>query len=104
MKYGTLLLHNGHEIDPNTGALSIPIYQASTFHQKDIDHPDPFDYARSEIRPGMPWKKPWLQLKTGLMLMLLLPEWLPFLHRLLFWSRAIIWWCRPTFMGGLSGF
>ncbi len=39
MKYGTLLLHNGHEIDPNTGALSIPIYQASTFHQKDIDHP-----------------------------------------------------------------
>ncbi len=47
MKYGTLLLHNGHEIDPNTGALSIPIYQASTFHQKDIDHPGPFDYARS---------------------------------------------------------
>ncbi len=47
MKYGTLLLHNGNEIDPQTGALSIPIYQASTFHQKDIDHPGPFDYARS---------------------------------------------------------
>ncbi len=47
MKYGTLLLHNGNEMDPQTGALSIPIYQASTFHQKDIDHPGPFDYARS---------------------------------------------------------
>ncbi len=47
MKYGTLLLHNGNEIDPHTGALSIPIYQASTFHQGDIDNPGPFDYARS---------------------------------------------------------
>ncbi len=47
MKYGTLLLHNGNEIDSQTGALSIPIYQASTFRQKDIDHPGPFDYARS---------------------------------------------------------
>jgi cystathionine beta-lyase/cystathionine gamma-synthase len=47
MKYGTLLLHNGNEIDPHTGALSIPIYQASTFHQRDIDNPGPFDYARS---------------------------------------------------------
>ncbi|HBF37227.1 MAG TPA: methionine biosynthesis PLP-dependent protein [Firmicutes bacterium] len=47
MKYGTLLLHNGHEIDPHTGALSIPIYQASTYHQGDIDKPGPYDYSRS---------------------------------------------------------
>jgi Cystathionine beta-lyases/cystathionine gamma-synthases len=47
MKYGTLLLHNGNEIDPHTGALSMPIYQASTFHQADIDHPGSYDYSRS---------------------------------------------------------
>jgi cystathionine beta-lyase len=47
MRYGTLLLHNGNEIDPHTGALSIPIYQVSTFHQGDIEHPGPYDYSRS---------------------------------------------------------
>jgi cystathionine beta-lyase len=47
MRYGTLLLHNGNEIDPHTGALSIPIYQVSTFHQKDIENPGPYDYSRS---------------------------------------------------------
>ena len=47
MKYGTRILHNGNEIDPHTGALSIPIYQASTFHQPDIDNPGRFEYSRS---------------------------------------------------------
>ncbi|SFS69749.1 aminotransferase class I/II-fold pyridoxal phosphate-dependent enzyme [Marininema halotolerans] len=53
MKFGTKLLHNGNEIDPITGAASIPLYQASTFHQADIDHPGEFDYARS----GNPTRK-----------------------------------------------
>ncbi|WP_091739894.1 aminotransferase class I/II-fold pyridoxal phosphate-dependent enzyme [Marininema mesophilum] len=53
MKFGTKLLHNGNEIDPITGAASIPLYQASTFHQTDIDHPGEFDYARS----GNPTRK-----------------------------------------------
>lgn len=47
MKYETLILHNGNEIDPNTGALSIPIYQASTYRQRDIDNPGKYDYSRS---------------------------------------------------------
>lgn len=47
MKYGTLILHNGNELDPRTGALSIPIYQASTYHQHDIEHPGEYDYSRS---------------------------------------------------------
>ncbi|GAB7388568.1 aminotransferase class V-fold PLP-dependent enzyme [Bacillaceae bacterium] len=45
--FGTKLLHNGNEIDPHTGAASIPLYQASTYHQFDIENPGPFDYARS---------------------------------------------------------
>lgn len=47
MKYNTLILHNGNEIDPYTGALSIPIYQASTYHQHDIDQPGKYEYSRS---------------------------------------------------------
>ncbi len=47
MKYATKILHNGNERDPHTGALSIPIYQVSTFHQDDIEHPGRYDYSRS---------------------------------------------------------
>jgi cysteine-S-conjugate beta-lyase len=47
MKYGTLILHNDNEVDPHTGALSIPIYQASTYHQFDVDNPGKYAYSRS---------------------------------------------------------
>ena len=47
MKYGTMILHNGNEVDPHTGALSIPIYQVSTFHQDDIDNMRKYGYSRS---------------------------------------------------------
>ena len=47
MKFGTKLIHNGNETDKATGALSIPIYQVSTYHQEDIDNPPPYDYSRS---------------------------------------------------------
>ena len=47
MKFGTKLIHNGYETDDATGALSIPIYQVSTFHQHDVTSRQPFDYSRS---------------------------------------------------------
>lgn len=47
MNFATKLLHGSTCIDPFTGASSVPIYQASTFHQADIDQPGTFDYARS---------------------------------------------------------
>jgi len=53
MKFGTKIIHNGYEIDKHTGALSIPIYQVSTYHQHDIDNPPEFDYSRS----GNPTRK-----------------------------------------------
>jgi len=53
MKFGTKLIHNGNEIDEVTGALSIPIYQTSTYHQKDIDAQQEYDYSRS----GNPTRK-----------------------------------------------
>jgi len=53
MKFGTKLIHNGNEIDKRTGALSVPIYQVSTYHQEDIDKRQEFDYSRS----GNPTRK-----------------------------------------------
>lgn len=47
MKFGTKVLHTGHEIDPATGAVSMPVYQASTFKQPCIENFGPYDYARS---------------------------------------------------------
>ena len=47
MKFATRLIHGSHAIDPATGALSIPVYQTSTFAQKSVDRFGKYDYARS---------------------------------------------------------
>ncbi|MNU65405.1 Cystathionine beta-lyase MetC [compost metagenome] len=46
-KFDTKLLHFGSEVDAATGASSVPIYQASTFHHHDIFNPPVHDYSRS---------------------------------------------------------
>ncbi|BFH64574.1 aminotransferase class I/II-fold pyridoxal phosphate-dependent enzyme [Paenibacillus azoreducens] len=46
-KFATKLLHFGSEIDSATGASSVPIYQASTFHHEDVFNPPVHDYSRS---------------------------------------------------------
>lgn len=45
--FATQLLHAGTQVDPVTGASSFPIYQASTFHQEDVDQPPTYEYGRS---------------------------------------------------------
>jgi len=47
LKFDTKLLHFGDEVDKATGASSVPIYQASTFHHFDIHNPPQHDYSRS---------------------------------------------------------
>ncbi|SNB45208.1 PLP-dependent aspartate aminotransferase family protein [Geobacter sp. DSM 9736] len=47
MKIGTRIIHTG-ETDERTGAVSVPIYQTSTFAQKSVDHFGKYDYARSD--------------------------------------------------------
>ena len=43
----TQILHGGPSIDPYTGALSTPIYPASTYHQPSVGTPQAFEYSRS---------------------------------------------------------
>ncbi|MEW9699640.1 PLP-dependent aspartate aminotransferase family protein [Paenibacillus sp. SI8] len=46
-KFATKLIHFGAEIDEATGASSVPLYQASTFHQSDLEVSPEYDYTRS---------------------------------------------------------
>ncbi|KRE83879.1 cystathionine gamma-synthase [Paenibacillus sp. Soil766] len=46
-KFATRLIHFGAEIDEATGASSVPLYQASTFHQADLETNQEYDYTRS---------------------------------------------------------
>jgi cystathionine beta-lyase len=46
-KFATRLIHFGAEIDPQTGASSVPLYQASTFHHFSLENPPEYDYTRS---------------------------------------------------------
>lgn len=64
MHFATRLLHNGNEIDPVTGAASIPIYQTSTFHQQ-IDEPGQFDYTRSGNPTRLALENTIAELETG---------------------------------------
>lgn len=48
MKFATKLIRNGNEIDKYTGALSIPIYQASTYDQRAVEGEAIYEYSRSE--------------------------------------------------------
>ena len=46
MKFGTKIIHGYNIIDESTGASSISICQASTFHQNDIDDDQKYTYSR----------------------------------------------------------
>ncbi len=49
----TTLIHGGNQIDERTGAVSIPIYQTSTFKQDGIGKNRGFEYSRT----GNPTRK-----------------------------------------------
>lgn len=47
MKFSTIAIHAGQEPDPATGAVSVPIYQTSTYAQEGIGKHKGFEYART---------------------------------------------------------
>jgi cystathionine gamma-lyase len=53
MHFETLAIHGGQGPDAAYGAVSMPIYQTSTFAFKGVNQPGPFDYSRS----GNPTRK-----------------------------------------------
>lgn len=47
MKYETLLIHGGIDGDKHTGAVTVPIYQTSTYAQQGIGKPKEYEYSRT---------------------------------------------------------
>ena len=48
MKFSTIAIHAGQEPDKTTGAVSVPIYQTSTYAQEGIGKHKGFEYARTQ--------------------------------------------------------
>ena len=48
MKFSSRAIHAGQEPDPTTGAVSVPIYQTSTYAQEGIGKHKGFEYARTQ--------------------------------------------------------
>ena len=48
MEFETLAIHDGQAPEPRTGAVSVPVYQTSTYEQDGIGRPRlGYDYSRS---------------------------------------------------------
>ena len=45
--FSTRAIHAGQEPDPTTGAVSVPIYQTSTYAQEALGRHKGFEYART---------------------------------------------------------
>src|SRR4051812_39124651 len=48
MGFATIAIHSGQEPDPTTGAVTIPIYQTSTYAQDGLGRHKGFEYARTQ--------------------------------------------------------
>ena len=47
MKFGTKTIHAGQHADPTTGAIMTPIYQTSTYIQKEPGDHKGYEYSRT---------------------------------------------------------
>ena len=48
MGFATIAIHSGQEPDPTTGAVTVPIYQTSTYAQDGLGKHKGFEYARTQ--------------------------------------------------------
>ena len=52
MEFETRTIHAGQEPDPSTGAVTVPVYQTSTYAQEAVGRlKDGYDYSRTATRP-----------------------------------------------------
>lgn len=56
MNFDSKVIHGGISEDEATGAVSIPIYQTSTYRQLEVGKHKGFEYSRTKIPPDSHWK------------------------------------------------
>jgi cystathionine gamma-lyase/cystathionine beta-lyase/cystathionine gamma-lyase/homocysteine desulfhydrase len=65
MKFSTIAIHAGQEPDPATGAVSVPIYQTSTYAQEGLGRHKGFEYARTQNPTRLALEKNLAALESG---------------------------------------
>ena len=65
MGFKTDAIHAGQEPDPSTGAVTIPIYQTSTYVQEGMGKHKGFEYARTQNPTRMALEKNMAVLERG---------------------------------------
>ena len=65
MGFATDCIHAGQEPDPTTGAVSVPIYQTSTYVQEGIGKHKGYEYARTQNPTRAAWEKCMATLEGG---------------------------------------
>lgn len=65
MGFSTDAVHAGQEPDPTTGAVSVPIYQTSTYVQEAIGKHKGFEYARTQNPTRFAWERCVAALEKG---------------------------------------
>jgi cystathionine gamma-lyase/cystathionine beta-lyase/cystathionine gamma-lyase/homocysteine desulfhydrase len=65
MKFATKAIHAGQEPDPTTGAVSVPIYQTSTYAQEGLGKHKGFEYARTQNPTRMALEQNLAALESG---------------------------------------
>jgi len=65
MKFETIAIHDGSLPEPGTGAVSVPIYQSTTFYQDGIGKPRAFEYSRSGNPTRAAWENAIAKVENG---------------------------------------
>jgi cystathionine gamma-lyase/cystathionine beta-lyase/cystathionine gamma-lyase/homocysteine desulfhydrase len=65
MRFSTIAIHAGQEPDATTGAVSVPIYQTSTYAQEGLGKHKGFEYARTQNPTRMALEKNLAALEGG---------------------------------------
>lgn len=65
MKFATEAIHAGQEPDPATGAVTVPIYQTSTYAQEGLGKHKGFEYARTQNPTRMALERNLAALENG---------------------------------------
>ncbi len=64
--FSTKAIHIGQEPDPLTGAVTVPLYQTSTYAQEEIGRHKGFEYARTQNPTRFAWEKNLAALEQGI--------------------------------------
>lgn len=98
----TKLIHGGISEDTTTGAVSVPIYQTSTYRQDAIGHHKGYEYSRSGNPTRFALEELIADLEGGLRGSLSLLVWPESTLSFPSCNQAIMCYWAMMFMGGLS--